>query len=251
MTGLTAAARQARTLEEVAHRPWPLPQEAWKLGQSWIDLCFLHWKVPAAQLRSLVPDALELDTFDGSAWIGITPFELEGLRLRGLPPLPGLSRFLELNVRTYVTAGGKPGIWFFSLDASSRLAVEGARRSHKLPYYRAEMSMRRRAGERYEVRSRRGGFRFQASYEPTGPPVEPEPGTLEHFLTERYCLYAENEGEVCRAQIHHPPWPLQTARAGIHENTMWPPGITAPGGEPLAHYSARQDVLTWGLEPVG
>jgi hypothetical protein len=138
--GLDAVARQAAVLQEVDHRPWPLPDRGWLQAQSWEQLLFAHWEVPADALRALLPASVELDTFADRAYLGLTPFAVANLRLRGLPPVPVVSSFLELNCRTYVTVGGKRGIWFFSLDASSRFAVEAARRLYKLPYFRARMS---------------------------------------------------------------------------------------------------------------
>ena len=130
-------------MDDVSNRPWPVPDEPWTNAQSWLDLCFLHWRVDETQLRKLVPDSVELDTHDGSTWLGVTPFRLSNFRLRGLPPMPGLSTFPEVNVRTYVTRDGKPGIWFFSLDAASRLGVEAAKKAYKLPYHHAEMRYER------------------------------------------------------------------------------------------------------------
>jgi len=147
---LETTARQARVIDEVVHRPWPLPRGHWTNAQTWERLAFLHWPVDGDAVRRLVPAGLELDLYDGAAWLGITPFEVTGFRLRGGPPLPGVSSFPELNVRTYVTRDDKPGVWFFSLDADSRLAVEAARRLYKLPYFRAAMSVTadgRAAGE--------------------------------------------------------------------------------------------------------
>jgi uncharacterized protein len=199
-------------------------------------------------LRAHLPPELEVDTFGGDAYLGVTPFRVTNLRLRGLPPVPLLSSFLELNCRTYVRHDGeKPGIWFFSLDASSRFAVEAARRLYRLPYFRAEMSgpprfsSRRLYAEREHV--------WESSYRPTGSPSPAEEGTLEHFLTERYCLYTTDEAGVLHsADIHHPPWPLQPARAELAENTMTAPlGIRLPEEQPLLHYAARQDVLVWPL----
>jgi uncharacterized protein YqjF (DUF2071 family) len=126
-------------LENTSHRPWPLPKLPWIMKQKWHDLLFAHWPVPAEQLRSFVPEALPLDTFEGTAWIAVVPFSMSGIRLRGLPPVPGTSRFPELNVRTYITLGGKPGVYFFSLDAANALAVWGARRFYNLAYYLAEL----------------------------------------------------------------------------------------------------------------
>jgi uncharacterized protein len=246
-----APARQAASLEVTDHRRWRLPERPWLMGQTWEDLLFAHWRVPAEALRRHLPPGLELDLHEGEAWISVTPFRLTALRPRGLPPLPFVSSFLELNTRTYVTAGGKPGIWFFSLDASSTLAVEGARRGYKLPYFRADIDARRREGwVRYESgrRDARGGAAaFRARYRPTGDAFQAEPGSLEHFLTERYCLYTTDEGRLKRAEIHHEPWPLRPAEAVIEENTMPPPGISLDNDKPLLHFSARLDIVVWPL----
>ncbi len=219
------------------------------MGQTWDDLLFAHWRVPVATLRELVPEGLEVDEHDGSGWLGVTPFEITGLRPRGTFPLPLVSTFRELNVRTYVTRDGKAGIWFFSLDASSQVAVEAARRLYRLPYHRARISLVRRAGRVLYECVRHEGKAFSASYAPAGPPAPPAAGSLEEFLTERYCLYAGQDGLLYRADIHHRPWPLRPAEARIDLNTM-PPDELQVEGEPLLHYSARQDVVIWPLEPV-
>ncbi|HKG43950.1 MAG TPA: DUF2071 domain-containing protein [Gaiellaceae bacterium] len=249
---LRAPARQSGSLSQTAHRPWPLPRGSWIMGQSWQDLLFAHWRVEAAALRKLVPTGLSVDEHDGSAWLGITPFVLTGFRLRGTLPLPVVSSFPELNVRTYVTAEDKPGIWFFSLDTSSRGAVEAARRAYRLPYFHARMSVDR-TGDRVDYSSARREaarpFVFTAGYEPAGDRYEPKPGTLDHFLTERYCLYAADEAGLHRAQIHHPPWQIRAAEAAIELNTMPPDGVELQG-EPLLHLADRQDVVIWGLESV-
>jgi uncharacterized protein YqjF (DUF2071 family) len=220
------------------------------MGQTWDDLLFAHYRVGATTLRDLVPDGLEVDEHSGSGWIGVTPFVVTGLRARGLVPLPLVSSFLELNVRTYVTRDGKAGIWFFSLDASSQLAVEAARRLYRLPYFRATIMLRRRDGELLYDCSRGEGKAFSAAYRSTGKVFQAEEGSLEHFLMERYCLYAEHRGRLFRADIHHRPWPLQAADADISLNTMPPAGLGLEG-DPLLHYSARQDVVIWALESVG
>jgi uncharacterized protein YqjF (DUF2071 family) len=246
---LEAPVRQASALEETQHRPWPVPKRPWVMGQTWDDLLFSHVRVPVATLRTHVPEGLEVEEHSGSGWIGVTPFFVTGLRARGLLPLPYASSFRELNVRTYVTRDERPGIWFFSLDASSRLAVEAARRLYRLPYFHAEISVRRRGHEILYDCSRDDGKAFSATYGPDGDVFNAEPGTLEHFLTERYCLYAEHEGGLYRAEIHHRPWQLQRAQARIELNTM-PPFKLEPGEQPLLHYSARQDVVIWPLERV-
>jgi uncharacterized protein YqjF (DUF2071 family) len=220
------------------------------MGQTWDDLLFAHYRVPSGSLRQLVPDGLDLEEHSGSAWLGVTPFAITGVRARGTLPLPVASSFLELNVRTYVAREGKPGIWFFSLDASSQLAVEAARLLYRLPYFHARISLQR-WGKKIVFESARDEQEkvFGASYQPNGAPQPASPGSLEHFLTERYCLYAEHRGQLCRAEIHHRPWPLQPAQADIEVNTMAPDGIELEA-RPLLHYSGRQDVVIWPLESV-
>ena len=248
---LETPARQAAVESETQHRPWPVPDRPWVMAQTWDDLLFAHWRVPAESIARLVPQGLEVDQHDGTAWLGVTPFVITGFRLRGVPPLPRISTFPELNVRTYVTVEDKPGIWFFSLDAASRLAVEGARRTYKLPYFHARMSARRR-GDHVEYSSDRldgSGRSFAGRYRPTGEVFNAEPGSLEWFLTERYCLYAVDQGRLHRADIQHPPWPLQEAEAELETNTMPPRELTLQGS-PLWHFSRRQDVLIWPLQAL-
>jgi uncharacterized protein YqjF (DUF2071 family) len=250
MVDYDAALRQNRSLEVAEHRPWPLPGRGWRMGQTWEDLLWAHWRVPVETVAPHVPPELDVETHDGSAWLGVTPFRLTALRARGLLPLPALSSFLELNVRTYVSRGGeKPGIWFFSLDASSRLAVEIARRTYRLPYFQARMSATRR-GEwtDYECsRIAEPGRVFSGRYRADGPVFHAELGSLEWFLTERYCLYTTDRGLVYRAEIHHAPWPLQRAEAEIELASISPLELT---GEPLCLFSRRQDVVLWPLEQV-
>jgi hypothetical protein len=210
------------------------------MGQSWEHLLFAHWPVEPDALRAVVPPQLPIDTFDGSAWLGIVPFEIRALRLRGTPLG---SRFPELNVRTYTTLDGRPGIFFFSLDAASRVAVATARRTYHLPYFHARMAIAHDDGT-VRYRSRRAGRSWQAEYRPTGPAFTAAPGTLEHFLVERYRLYTLHPRRgVLFADIHHPPWALQLAGARVFENTMAP--IALPAADPLLHFSARQDVVVW------
>jgi uncharacterized protein YqjF (DUF2071 family) len=243
MTLFAEAAAQAQTLQEVDHRPWPLNPRPWVMGQTWERLLFAHWPLAPDVLRPHVPAHLEIEQYEGSAWLGITPFRLVGLRLRGLPPAPGLSNFLELNCRTYVRHDGRPGIWFFSLDASSRLAVEAAQRMYGLPYRHAQITFEngvftlyRPGGETY----------FAASYRGLGAPSTPRPGSLEHFLAERYCLYAGREGEL-RADIHHLPWQVQEAEAELEQVGISPFPIE---GDPLFHYGHHQDVVVWATERI-
>ena len=221
------------------------------MAQTWDDLLFAHWRVPAEDVARLVPQGLEVDQHDGSAWIGLTPFVISGFRLRGTLPLPRLSTFPELNVRTYVTAEDRPGIWFFSLDAASRLAVEGARRAYKLPYFHARMAARRSTG-RIEYSSDRldaSGKSFLGTYRPSGDVFSAERDSLESFLAERYCLYAVDGGQLLRADIQHPPWRLQDAELSLEHASMAPPGLRLEG-PPLCHFARRQDVLIWPLRDL-
>ena len=243
---LRAPARQRASLEHTEHRPWPPPEGAWFQGQTWDELLFAHWPVDADALRALLPDEPTLDLHEGEAWLGITPFRVTGFRLHGLPPVPLLSSFPEVNVRTYVTHEDKPGIWFLSLDADSPWAVEAARFVYRLPYHRASIEVARRS-EWIDYACSRDGASLDLSYRPVGSDAPPKAGTVEHFLTERYCLYTEHNGRLYRADIHHPPWRLQSAEAEVRETTISPLALV---GEPLLHYSERQDVVIWPLQPV-
>lgn len=241
-------------LDDTAHRPWPMPSGPWVMTQTWNDLLFAHWPVDASALRERVPASFELDLFDGQAWLGIVPFHMTNVAPRFVPALPWVSAFPELNVRTYVRAGGKPGVYFFSLDAGNPVAVGAARTLLNLPYHTAEMAVTTATGD-VQYRSRREGrppAEFAATYRPAGDPHPPLPGSLEYFLTERYCLYAINHRHVAyRLEIHHPPWPLQPAEAEITLNTMADAaGIRLPGMAPLLHFSKRQDMVCWGTETL-
>ena len=236
--------------DHTKHRPWPLPSAPWIMAQSWHDLLFAHWPVDAAMLRSRIPAGLAIDTFDGQAWLGVVPFSMTGVRLRWTPPVPGLSAFPELNVRTYVTAQDKPGVWFFSLDAASALAVAAARISFHLPYFRARMQCSQADGWiQYEShRTHRGAPSgvFEAKYRPAGERFEAPQGSLEHFLTERYCLYSAASGRIYRGEIHHPPWQLHAAEARLTRNSMAEAaGLTLPTEPPLLHFARRQDMVAW------
>jgi uncharacterized protein YqjF (DUF2071 family) len=234
-------------LEVTDHRPWGLPPGPWIMMQTWSDLLFAHWPVSVDALRPLVPEPLVIDTFERSGWLGITPFDLR-LRPRGLP---NLFHFPELNCRTYVVYRGKPGIFFFSLDAGSRLAVWGARMFFLLPYFYAKMKIQRR-GEMLTYSSHRidQSASFGAQYRPEGPVRLADRGTLEHWLTERYCLYtySQSHSQLFRGEIHHLPWPLQRATCELGENTIPARhGISLPNAAPLFHFAAQLEVLIWPL----
>jgi uncharacterized protein len=243
-------------LDETAHRPWPLPERRWALSMRWHDLLFAHWPVRPEAFRGQIPDGLRLDTFDGWAWIGVVPFRMEGVRPRYLPERPFGFRFPELNVRTYVTTPGRAGVWFFSLDATSRLAVRAARAWYGLPYFDARIGVEQE-GERVRYRSERTHHGAPAaeltmSYGPAGRVFHAEPGTLDHWLTERYCLYAmRRDGRLGVGDIHHLPWPLQPAEAEWERNTMAAPlGIRLGEEKPRLHFARRLDVVAWTVRPL-
>lgn len=236
---------------ETAHRPWPMPQAPWLMTQTWNDLLFAHWPVDATAVRERVPKAFELDLFDGQAWLGVVPFHMTNVAPRFVPALPWVSAFPELNVRTYVRAGDKPGVYFFSLDAGNPVAVGAAKTLLNLPYYSAAMKVQ--AGETIRYSSRRLSAphpQFEATYRGLGDPRPPAPATLEYFLTERYCLYAvDHSFHAYRLDIHHPPWTLASAEAEITVNTMADAAaIRLPSMAPLLHFAKRQDMVCWGPE---
>jgi len=239
-------------LRAVQHRPWLLPRRPWIMVQTWHDLLFAHWRLAPQVLRPLVPEQLELDLYDGSAWVAVAPFWMSGVRARGLPPLPGLSRFPELNVRTYVTLGGKPGVFFFSLDAANPAAVCSARVAYHLPYYHARMRTERCGEAVHYGCERLQGPRtaeFRSQYRPLSPVFHSEAGSLEHFLTERYCLYAVRGRQTWRGEIHHVPWPLQRAEAVIEKNTMASAvGLELPNEAPHLLFARELKVLVWWPE---
>jgi len=237
------------------HRPWPAPRRPWALWMRWSDLLFLHWPIPASALRPLVPAGLELDERDGSAWIGLVPFSMD-IRPRFVPPLPGVSRFPEINLRTYVTCEGKPGVWFVSLDVPSRLAVAVARKAFHLPYHRARMSCLRRDGWVQYASERVGrtapGPAFRGRYRPAGPRRTAPPGSLDAWLTERYCLYASDpRGGIHRGEVDHATWPLQPAEVEIERETFLPGLPVGRGEPPLAHFASALEVRAWTLRPSG
>lgn len=245
---LDTAIRQRNAMREIDHRPWPLPRGPWLIAQTWEHVVFAHWRVPAAVLRPHLPPGLEVEEHDGSAWLGVSPFRVDAVRLHGTLPVPWVSSFAELNVRTYVSRDGKPGVWFFSLDTPSRSAVEGARLVYRLPWHQARVEIDERAG-RIEVQSaREAGKAFSARVSPRGRPAPAEPGSLEHFLLERYCLYAADGTRLLRSELHHRPWPVQPAQGVVDLNTMAPDGVELPDEPPVLHYARLQDALAWPPE---
>ena len=233
-------------MHRVEHRPFPIPESRWTLGQTWEHTFWAHWAVSTTDIRVLVPDDLEIEEHDGSAWVGIQFFRVRALRARGALPVPGISAFLQLNVRTYVRGpDGLPGVWFFSIDASSRLAAVGVRRIYRVPAFHARMTLEPVGGwqEADCVRIGEPGRVFAARYRATGETFNAEPGSLEFFLTERYRLFAAD----ARAEMHHDRWVLSPAEADVELASIAPFAL----GEPrCCHFAFRQDALIWPPEPV-
>jgi hypothetical protein len=247
MAGMTAA----DGIDRIAPAARPAGRAAMK--QRWSRLLFLHWPIPAEEIRPLLPRGLALDTYAGQAWVGLVPFVVTGARPVFLPPVPGVSSFVEVNVRTYVHDRGRdPGVWFFSLDASSRVAVHVARALYHLAYRFSKMAADVR-GSRVHFRSRRiaPGPRpgtCAVEYEPRGAAAPARPGTLEHFLLERYVLYAAHEGKLYRGRVHHAPYPMQEGTVeGLAEDLIAVAGLVRPPRDPLVHYASGVDVEVFRL----
>jgi uncharacterized protein len=244
--------------------PTRRPDRRAVMRQNWRNLLFLHWSVAPEVLRPLVPAQLDLDLFEETAYVGLVPFTMSGVRPVGLPPVPGLSSFHETNLRTYVHAGGRnPGVWFFSLDAANPVAVKLARALFHLPYYHARMFLQREqsgpdesteeivyAGMRLWPRPPRVSYLIRGRA--TGKAQPARPGTLEHFLAERYILYAKGRGCLYRGQVYHLPYPLQTAQAlTVDETLLAAAGIVRPDTPPIAHFAAGVDVEVFALQRLG
>ncbi len=238
-------------LSHTDHRPYPLPAGRWVMGQRWHDLLFAHWRVEPASIQRLLPAPLEVDTYDGSAWIAVVPFAMTDVRARGLPGIPPVATFLELNVRTYVRTGGLDGVYFFSLDAASRLAVAAARRWFHLPYFNARMALRRRDDwiDYQSSRTHQGadpaGLRI--SYRPVDQAEIPAPGSIESWSVDRYRLIVSRpDGRTMTGEIHHAPWQLQPAECRIHLNSMadWL-GLSLKRDPDHVRFARFQDVLIW------
>ena len=237
-------------------RDVPPPTSPWVIRQTWSDLLFLHWRVPYAKLRALVPEPLEVDLLDdGTAYIAVVPFLMSGVRMHWMPPVPGTTRTLEMNVRTYVTYNGRPGVYFLSLDAENSLIVHTARKWFGLPYHKARMSLKKSMYTRYDSLRTHGGSppaEFRAVYRPISEPRLYEKDTLEYFLTERYCLFTVDEkDQVKRGEIDHNPWPIRRAEVEIEANTMTEPYGIQVDGRPLVHYAASIDVKLWPMVAAG
>jgi uncharacterized protein YqjF (DUF2071 family) len=235
----------------------PPPTGRTAMRQRWSNLLFLHWPVPIEVLRPSVPGSLEVDTFEGVAYVGLVPFTMSGVRPTWAPAVPGLSNFHEVNVRTYVHFQGRdPGVWFFSLDAASSVAVRIARRFWNLPYHFARMALDREPGGSISYRSERlwpgpTPAGCDLAYRPEGTPAASRPGTLEHFLAERYLLYTSGHRGLIVGRVHHAPYPLQPATLlHLEESLIAASGIDRPASPPLAHYAEGVRVRVYPLRPA-
>ena len=230
------------------------------MHQNWHHLLFLHWEVPPEELQRLIPQELTVDTFEGKAYIGLVPFTMTGVRAVMTPPLPWISNFHEVNVRTYVHLGGRdPGVWFFSLDASSAIAVAAARAAYKLPYFhsRIDFFASNEAIPTIDFVAKRDDpngttpanlrIRYRAM---EGIVTRASPHTIEHFLIERYILYTVDEDHrLRRARVHHRPYPVQRAEVdGCEETLTWAAGIRRAETQPLRHYASEVNVKIYPLE---
>jgi uncharacterized protein YqjF (DUF2071 family) len=239
-------------------RGWPAPRRPWLLRMVWEDLLFAHWPCDTAVLEPHLPPGLALDTFDGRAWLGIVPFRISGIRARCLPAIPGLTGVPELNLRTYVVADGKPGVWFFSLDAASRAAVRCARRFYHLPYHDARITCSTMPDGWIDYQCRRRDSHqhppaeFSARYRPLGGADAVTEDPLATWLTARYCLYsADRRRRVWRGEIDHVPWPLETADAVLETNTLAAAlNCHLSASKPVLHFSRRLEAVIWSLERV-
>ena len=245
--GFDAIARQGRVAGESAHRPWPLPAAPWSLALTRRDVLLAHWSLPREELARRLPGGLVADTFAGRAWLGVAAYRVSDFRIRGLPPLPGVASFLQLEVRAPVTWKGRPGLWLFQLETGKQLVAEVLKRTHRLPAYGARLSLREDDAGCRHFEAWRDGHRFAVDYTPGGHPFAAVPGTLDHFLTERYALYTGDGGRLYGIELNHLPSPLEQASAAFGPTTLTPP---PPAGEPNLLYSAVEDVLLWPLEEL-
>ncbi|MGG1398021.1 DUF2071 domain-containing protein [Bacillus salipaludis] len=243
-------------MNDVGHRSWPLPSKYWIMRQTWSNILFLHWPIPLNILRPHIPSSLQIDTFNGSAWIGVIVFVLEGIFPRGISSISLTPKFPEMNVRTYVTCDGKPGIYFLSIDVENWASLKIAKRWFHLPYYSAQVSFRKE-GQSFHIHSSRNGnfntpITFKGKYVPVSEVYFPKEGTLDHWLTERYCLYSSNNGDnIYCGEIHHLPWPLQKAEMEIFRNTLLSPfHFDISEVDPIVHFSTGVESLMWNIKKI-
>lgn len=241
-------------MDEVTHRPWPIITENWIMRQSWSNVLFTHWPISAELLRPHIPRSLKIDTFDGTAWLGVVVFGMEGIYLRGLSALSVTPKFAEVNVRTYVQWKGKPGVYFLSLDVGDLASLMIARRWYRLPYKAARISSHNES-QTFSCQSQRKGqakfpIGFQAEYIPLSEVYFSKKEMFDHWLTERYCFFsADKRGNIYCGEIHHQPWPLQKVEIEICRNSLFTPfQFDLSEEKVIAHFSKGLDSLFWNIK---
>ena len=238
-------------LREDDHLPFPIPSRSFAISQEWRDLTFMHWKVDPKRLQKHLPDGLEIDFFDGEAYVGVIPFMMKNVHPKGLVPLPGISTFAEFNVRTYVVKDGQHGVFFLTLDAKSLVTCLYANRAYGLAYRYAKARVKRH-GDALTWTSRRSsdGAELIGSSMPNGPLQSAAAGSLEHFLFERYCLYTEHNGCLRRGYVHHQPWRFQQVEVSLEANSLlesYGLGLDVLSPD-VVHSSDGLTVKTWSIE---
>jgi hypothetical protein len=253
-------------LYSVGHRPWLPPDGQWLLSQSWNDLLFAHYAIDPATLRRLIPEELTLELYDGAAWLTLSPFSTSHMRPSGIPPLPGLSFFSQINLRTYVTMDGKPGLYYFSVDAANLTAVWCARIFFRMQYWHSkiqvsgatiqaraatEPTIHFRASRLHGPVAANGPAKLDVSYAPEGEAERARRGSLDEFLTERYCVYSWDRGKFYRIEAHHQPWALQRVGVEFRANSIADPlGLALPMKPDLCHFSRSLKMLAWAPERI-
>jgi len=235
------------------HLPFPMPERKHSLGQNWVNLTFMHWEVDPELLRKYVPEDLEIELFDGKAYVGTIPFRMEKVRPRNLPSISFISNFPEFNIRTYVSKNGKSGVFFLTLDAQSQVTCMYAPLAYGLPYRYAKCEHYANDNGGYIWKSERksDGVKLEGETTTKGSLVKAKKGSLEEFLFERYCLYVSKKNLTYIAYTCHEPWEYQEAEVKIKVNSLtdsYGLGIENPLNPDLVHFSKGVEVLTWNLE---
>lgn len=243
-------------LNDIAHRSWPLPSANWIMKQSWRNLLFIHWPIQPELLRPYIPPSLQLDIFNGSAWLSVVVFDMIGIYPRGCSSVSLTPKFSEVNVRTYVQYEGKPGVYFLSLDVGDWASLHIAKKWYRLPYYHAVTSIRK-IGQTFHYESIRKGksttsITSKGTYTPVSDVFFSRKETLEHWLTERYCLYStDQKANLYCGEIHHRPWPLQQTEIEITSHTLFHPyHIDVKDVQPVYHFSKGIDTLFWNIKKI-
>ncbi|MEK4030412.1 DUF2071 domain-containing protein [Pseudobacillus sp. FSL P4-0506] len=235
------------------HRPLPLPPSHWVMTQTWSNVLFMHWPIHPVTMKNLLPPFLQVDLYGGMAWLGIVPFQVSSMRFHGLPPIPLLRSFLQLNVRTYVMHKGVPGVYFFNLDVNHLPSVIGARLFYSLPFRQSNMAAVVNNSCHFQSSYSVGQNREELDvfYKPVSPSYSAEKETFDYWASERYCLFTERRNKLYRGDIHHTRWALQKAEATIFRNTM-ASFLTHHyfQQQPILHFSKEKKAFFWPLQKM-